>query len=64
MTNGVQQFLNTFDALSDAEKSEAAAEVLRRVLRSAPADLPEDSLLAAEELFLALDAREAQNAQP
>ncbi len=65
MSSGVQQLLNWFDALSDAEKHEAATEVLRRVLRSAPAELPEESLVAAaEELFLDLDAREARDAQP
>lgn len=65
MSTAVQQLLNAFDALSDADKHEAAAEVLRRVLRSVPAELPEDSLVAAaEELFLELDAREARDAEP
>ena len=32
MTTAVQQLLNSFEALSDAEKQEAAAELLRRTL--------------------------------
>jgi len=65
MSSGVEQLLNWFDALSDAEKHEAATEVLRRMLRSAPPELPDESLVAvAEELFLDLDAREAGDDQP
>jgi hypothetical protein len=32
MTTAVQQLLDSFDALSDTEKQEAAAELLRRAL--------------------------------
>jgi hypothetical protein len=65
MTTAVQQLLNSFDALTDAEKQEAAVEVLRRLQQSVPADLPEEALVAAaEELFLDLDARESADAQP
>ena len=32
MTTAVQQLLDSFEALSDAEKQEAAAELLRRTL--------------------------------
>lgn len=65
MTTAVQQLLNAFDALTDAEKYQAAAEVLRRILGLAPAELPEEALVAvAAEVFLALDAREAADAQP
>ena len=65
MTTAVQQFLNSFDALSDAEKQEAVAEVLRRSSQLVLGDLPEEALVAAaEELFLELDAREAADAQP
>jgi hypothetical protein len=64
MTAGVQQLLRSFDALSEAEKQEAAAEVLRRTLPAGSDDLPEESLtMAAEALFLELDAREAADAQ-
>ncbi|HVS36433.1 MAG TPA: hypothetical protein VMS17_12780 [Gemmataceae bacterium] len=64
MTAAVQQLLNAFDALSEDEKREAAAEVLRRTLPTAAGDLPEEALVAAAEtLFLELDAREAADAQ-
>ena len=64
MTIAVQQFLATFDALTDAEKQRAAVEVLRRIDCLSPVDLPEEALVAAaEELFLDLDKREAGNGQ-
>ncbi len=57
--------LDSFDALSDAEKHEAAAELLRRVLREPSGDIPEESMAAAaEELFLELDAGEVEDGQP
>jgi hypothetical protein len=57
--------LNSFDTLTDTEKQEAVAGVLRRALALMPAELPEEALVAAaEELFLDLDAREAGDAQP
>lgn len=65
MPSVVEQLLTSFDALSEAEKQEAATQVLRRVLQSAPGELPEEALIsAAEELFLDLDAREAADAHP
>src|SRR5262249_48970263 len=64
MTAAVQQLLNAFDSLPEADKHQAAVEILRRVSPSAEGDLPESALVeAAEELFLALDAEEARNAQ-
>ena len=63
MTESVNELLNAFDALSDAERRVAAAEVLRRVLEGESGDVPEDGLTAAaEELFLELDEREKENA--
>ena len=60
MTQAVQELLYTFDALTDAEKHEAASHLLRRVVDADSGDVPEESLVAAaEELFLELDAREA-----
>ncbi|MBI1899637.1 MAG: hypothetical protein HYS13_00805 [Planctomycetia bacterium] len=60
MTKAVQQLLATFDSLTEAEKREAAAEVLRRAVELTPPELPEEALTeAAEELFRELDAREA-----
>lgn len=64
MTTAVQQLLNSFEALSEAEQQVAASEVLRRVLDSVPPDLSEEALVeAAEALFLELDAREAADAE-
>jgi len=60
MTQSVQELLDTFDRLPDAEKQEAVSEILRRV-RSFEFDLPSDDelVLSAEEVFLELDGREA-----
>ena len=59
MTDAVQQVLDLFDALADAEKQKAAAEILRRVLPTLPPEVPEEALVAAaEQLFLELDAGE------
>jgi len=37
MTTGVRQLLDSFDALSETEKHEAAVELLRRARAAAPA---------------------------
>ena len=64
MTTGVRQLLDSFDALSETEKHEAAVEVLRRVQQEAEGALPDEALVeAADELFRELDAREAADAQ-
>lgn len=60
MTQAVQELPWTFDALTDADKHEAAAHLLRRVVEAGSGDVPEESLVAAaEERFLELDAQEA-----
>jgi len=65
MTTAVRELLVSFDALSDAEKREAAAEILQRILPESSGDLPEAALVAvAEELFSDLDAAEAEDGQP
>jgi hypothetical protein len=65
MTAAVQQLLNTFDSLSDAEKKDAVTELLRRVRQFELGDVPEEALLAAaDELFRELDTREAADARP
>ena len=65
MTEAVQALLDTFDALTEAEKQEAAAQLLRRVVEGESGDVPVEALVAAaEELFLELDAREAADGQP
>ncbi len=59
----VKELLNAFDALPEAERHAAAAELLRRVLQDESGDVGEDALTAAaEELFLELDAREKDHA--
>jgi hypothetical protein len=64
MTAAVKDLLNTFDALSDADKREATVQLLRRVVDEESGDVPEEVLVAAaEELFLELDAREAADGQ-
>jgi hypothetical protein len=63
VTAAVQQILALFDSLPDAEKRQAAVEILRRLPTSAQGDLPERALVeAADELFRALDAEEAGHA--
>ncbi len=63
MTSTLQQLLDSFDALSDAEKRQVALEILRRFTGAADGDLPASALVgAAEELFGALDAEEANHA--
>ena len=65
MTIAAEQFLNSFDSLPEADKHAVAVEILRRVSSSAPDDLSDETLIAtADDLFLALDAEEAKNAQP
>lgn len=62
MTVAVQRLLSSFDQLSEAEKQEAAVELLRRVVATSPPDVPDQGLVdAAESLFLDLDAREARD---
>jgi hypothetical protein len=62
MTAPVQQLLDSFDALSDADKHQATVEILRRTA-VAEGNLPDSALVeAADELFRALDAEEAGHA--
>lgn len=57
MPTAVQQLLESFDALPEADKHQAAVEILRRSLPDG--DVPESALVeAADELFRALDAEE------
>lgn len=61
MTSSVQQILHSFDLLPESEQRELAWEILRRTVNF---DLPslsdEELVFSAEELFLELDRREAQ----
>jgi hypothetical protein len=64
VTAAVEQLLEAFDALSEADKQRAAVEILRRVSPAGEGDVPEAALLeAADELFRALDAEEAGHAR-
>ena len=63
MNSAVQQLLDSFDALSEADKHHVAIEILRRWANEGTGDLPEEALVeAADELFRALDAEEARHA--
>jgi hypothetical protein len=62
MTTAIQALLETFDALSDTERHEAAVEILRRLTPS-EGELPENALLeTADALFCVLDSDEGANA--
>jgi hypothetical protein len=58
------QVLESFDALPDADKHGAAVEILKRVSMVTQGDVPDSVLIeTADELFCALDAEEALDAQ-
>lgn len=62
MTRSVQELLDRFDRLAEAEKHEAASEILQRVRRLDLDPISDDDLiLSAEEMFLELDRREEVN---
>jgi hypothetical protein len=61
MTAPVQQILDSFDALPEAERHQAAVEILRRV--TGEKDMSEDALTGlADELFCTLDDEETGHA--
>lgn len=63
MTAPVKHVLDSFDALPDADKHQAAVEILRRVAGSEKGDLPESALIRlADELFCTLDEEETGHA--
>ena len=59
MTQAAKKLLDEIEALSEQDRSELMAELLRRAAH-APHDLPQDTELvaAADRLFLDLDRRE------
>ena len=64
MGTPAQNLIATFDQLLDAEKQEVAAAILRRTLQvEFPPVSDEELVLSAEETFLELDRREAEDAQ-
>ena len=59
MTGNVKSLIKSFDTLTVPEQREAAAVILRRTAAWDSPPLSDDELvLAAEELFLQLDAEE------
>ena len=60
MTASVRQLLNSFDQLPEADKREAASEILRRSLEIEIPSLNDAALVeCAEQQFLNLDQQEA-----
>ena len=63
MTSEVQDILQSFELLCDAEKRELAAEIVRRSLNLDASPLSDEQLVfTAEERFLELDRNEAEAA--
>jgi hypothetical protein len=63
MTVSVRALLESFDALSETDRVEAAAEILRRVT-SAEAELLEQVLVeAGDKLFTLLDSERPPNSE-
>lgn len=61
MTQTVENLLISFEKLSETEKHDLAIEVIRRTDIFGAPELSDDELaLAAEDLFLALDRKEAE----
>jgi hypothetical protein len=64
MTAPIRHLLESFDHLSDAEQAEAASLILRKTLKKNLPPVSDDDLtVAAEELFMELDKREAEDAR-
>lgn len=64
MGTPAENVINTFDGLPDSEKLEVAAVILRRTAEMEFPSLSDDELiLSAEETFLELDRREAEDAR-
>ena len=62
MSRTVEELLNSFDRLPEAEQREAASEILRRVRGFSIDPISDEELiLSAEELFLDLERREELN---
>jgi hypothetical protein len=62
MSTTVEEILDSFDHLSEAEKRELASEIIRRTAEFDLTSLTDEELvLNAEALFLELDQRESAN---
>ena len=56
MTRSVEELLNSFEKLPEAQKRELASEIIKRSLAFDLPQLSDDSLLfAADQVFLQLD---------
>ena len=64
MTSSVRSFLESFENLTEHEKHDAAAEILRRTIPTEYPPLDDEALAQIADLtFLELDAREAADEQ-
>ncbi len=64
MTASVRQLLESFNALSEAEKYEATVELLRHLQQDTRGGLSDEALVeVADELFRDLEAREEADAR-
>jgi hypothetical protein len=64
MGTPAENVIATFDRLPETEKQEVAAAILRRTLQiDFPPVSDNELVLSAEETFLELDRREAEDAQ-
>lgn len=62
VTLSAQQIIESFEHLSESEKQRVAYEILRRSAHLEIPPLTDDELVAAaEDLFLALDAKETND---
>ena len=60
MTSAVQDLIESFERLSESERTSAVVEILRRAPRIDSPPIEDDEFLMAQvETFLELDAREA-----
>ena len=60
MTRSVEELLNSFEKLPEAQKRELASEIIKRSLAFDLPQLSDDSLLcAADQVFLQLDKDES-----
>ena len=62
MTRSVEELLNSYEQLPDAEKRELASEIIKRSLALELPELNDESLLAtADQIFLQLDKEESSH---
>jgi hypothetical protein len=64
VNGSIQELLDDFNRLSEAEQRLAASEILKRAAEFESPPLTDEQLtLAAEDIFLELDEREAADAR-